>query len=67
MFSLFATRRKRSGDKGHAYMIPLSEVNKGEFEPFIKTAKEAEERQSMTQVMKGTSNPRCVNSNQIYN
>ena len=35
------TRRKRSGDKGHPCLSPLSEVNKEESETFIKTAKEA--------------------------
>jgi len=58
LLSPSATRRKRSGDKGKPYLSPLPGVKKGEAEPFIRTAKDAEVRQLIIHVMNDTSKPK---------
>jgi len=41
------TSRKRSGDKGHPCLIPLSILKEGKVDPLMRIAKETEEIQPM--------------------
>jgi hypothetical protein len=54
----FATRRKRSGDRGQPYRTPLSTLKKGEFVPLIKVEKYTEDKQAVIQFVKATPKPR---------
>jgi hypothetical protein len=50
--------RKRRGDKGHPYLKPLLDMKNLEVAPLIKTTKDIILIQLITQMMKGTLNPR---------
>jgi hypothetical protein len=58
--SPFATRRKRSGDSGHPYLITLSGLKKGEAAPFINNAKEIKLKQPITNATKSRLKPRWM-------
>jgi hypothetical protein len=40
LLSPYSTRRKRSGDRGNPYLIPLSNLKKEDVAPFISISKE---------------------------
>jgi hypothetical protein len=60
-----ATKRKRSGDRGHPCLTPLSSLKNEEVEPLIKMEKETEDRHPIIQFVKATPKPRCINNIRI--
>lgn len=54
------TRRKSRGESGQPCLIPLSDLKKGEAEPFMSIEKETVVMQCIIHLMKGTGKPKCV-------
>ena len=54
--------RKRSGERGHAFLSSLSSWKKGEAEPLIRILKVGVEMQAMIQVVKRSGKPRWISS-----
>jgi len=52
------TNRKRRGDRGQPYLIPLSAWKKGDVAPLISTEKDIIVMQVITHLIKAISNPK---------
>jgi hypothetical protein len=53
------SRRKSRGESGKPFIKPLSDLKKGEAEPFMSTEKETVLMEHIIHLMKGTGKPKC--------